>query len=106
MTIDINSVGSMQQMRSMDGTGMGQGNGGPGREMREMMQQLPEEQQASIREQMQSLNPAERKDMVSQIASLDTSDMTIDDLTASILDILTPKNDKTPASSSSFSVYA
>jgi len=55
---------------------------------------------------MQSLNPAERKDMVSQIASLDTSDITIDDLTASILDILTPKNDKTPASSSSFSVYA
>ncbi len=104
--MDINAMSSMQQMRKMDGTGGGQENGGAGKAMREMMQQLPEEQRASIQEQMQGLDPTQRKDMVSQIAQLDTSDMSVDDLTASILDLLSPETEEEPTTSSSFSIYA
>ncbi|HIP03285.1 MAG TPA: hypothetical protein EYG75_07185 [Campylobacterales bacterium] len=71
-----------------------------------MMQQLPQEQRASIQEQMQGLNPTQRKDMVSQIAQLDTSDMTVDDITASILDLLNPEEADETTSSASFSIYA
>lgn len=103
--MNIGSTGSMQQMqmRKMDGTGMGQGNGQG--KMSEVMQQLPKEDKTAIKEQMQSLDPAQRKDMVSQISQMDTSSMSIDEITTSILDLLNPKAEST-TSSSSFSVYA
>ena len=104
--MNIGSTGSMQQMqmRKMDGTGMGQGNGQG--KMSEIMQQLPQEDKTAIKEQMQSLDPAQRKDMVSQISQMDTSSMSVDEITASILDLLSPKEEESTTSTSSFSVYA
>jgi len=109
--MDINAMGSMQQMqmRKMDGTGMGQGNGGGNQQMREIMQQLPQSDRDAIREQMQSLDLAQRPDMLSQISQLDRSSMSVEEITSSIMDIINPKQEEENSggwTGSSFSMYA
>lgn len=108
--MEIGSTGAMQQMqmRKMDGTGMGQGNGA-GKEMREMMQQLPESDRKAIQEQLQAMSQTQRQDMVSQMSQIDTANMAVEDITSSILDILNPKSQEKNSggwSGSSFSMYA
>jgi len=90
------------QMRKMDGTG-----GGMGRMMKETLSALPEDTQADIKSLMQTLDPAAKKDAMSQISQIETSNMTVEDLTAAIMDIFEPSQEASTSSfPSSFSVYA
>ncbi len=107
MNVDqTGAMGNMQQMqmRRMDGSGAGQGNGGA---MKEVMQQLPESDRSAIREQMQSQSMTQRQDSVAQIAELDTSHMTVDEIVASIMDILDPQEkSETTSEESILDIYA
>ena len=92
-------------MKKMDGTG-GQGNG-MGRIMKETIATLPEDIQAEIKSLMQALEPAEKKNAMSQMNQLDISNLTVEDLTKAVLDIFQPGSSATKSSyPSSFSVYA
>ncbi|NPA45382.1 MAG: hypothetical protein GXO49_07605 [Chlorobi bacterium] len=84
--MNINGAGSMEQMRMMHRYGAGNGNGNM--EMRNIMQQLPEDSRNSIRDQLKSLSPDQRKAAVSQITQLDFSNMGTEDLQSSISNII------------------
>jgi len=106
--MNVNATGSMQQMqmRKMDGSGGGQGNG-MGRMMKETLSILPEETQADIKSLMQTLDPSAKKDTMAQITQIESSNMTVEDLTAAIMDIFQTGEEATESSyPSSFSVYA
>ncbi len=106
--MDVSSTASMQQtqMRKMDGTGSGQG-GGMRKMMQETMQTLPQETKTDISSLMQTLDPTARKDAMSQIAQIETANMSVEDLTGAIMDILKPtQTSSTSTYPSSFSVYA
>ena len=106
MNVNASSMAQQAQMRKMDGTGGGQGNG-YGRMMKETIQMLPEETQADIKSLMQTLEPADRKDTMLQIGQIESSNMTVEDLTAAIMDIFQPTQEAEDSSfPSSFSVYA
>lgn len=96
------------QVRKMDGTGGGQGNGnGIGKMMKETLSMLPEETQADIKSLMQTLEPSDRKDTMMKMAEIETSNMTVEDLTAAIMDIFQPGETKEKSSyPGSFSTYA
>jgi len=101
--MDISATSAMQQtqMRKMDGTGGGQGNGA-GKIMREMMAELPQEEREVIQGQMQVLNPTDKANMTTQMSEIDTTNKTVDDIMASIMDILKPQE---PKPTTGFSVY-
>jgi len=105
--MNVNSTGSMQyaHMGSMDGTGLGQGKGGS---MREIMDQLPESEKAAFREKMQSMSNVERKDAIAQMKEIDTSSMSPDEASTSLLSVLFPEEygNNTSTSDSTFDMYA
>ena len=106
--MNVSSTATMQQTqtRKMDGTGGGQGNGA-GKMMQETMQSLPQDAKAEIKSLMQTLDPAAKKDAVSQIAQIDKAAMSAEDLTAAIMDILNPTQAASASAySTAFSVYA
>jgi hypothetical protein len=75
--------------------------------MKDIMQQIPQEDRASFREKMQEMSPTERKDMMSQVSELDTSNMSIDELTASLMDIFGSSEDEENKSEDSLlDIYA
>jgi hypothetical protein len=103
-----NSVGSMYGgMNQMQGMGQGKGAGG---QMKEIMQQLPQEDRQALREQMQGMDQAQRKEMMGEISQLDTSNMSVEEISASILDLLdtstNSEEEDSSLDSSSFSIYA
>jgi len=105
--MNVNSSTMMQQTqtRKMDGSG-GQGNG-LGRMMRETIQMLPEDVQADVKSLMQTLDPAAKQDAMKQMAQIETSNMTVEDLTAAIMDLFNPTAEAEESSyPASFSVYA
>jgi hypothetical protein len=77
------------------------------RMMRETLSTLPEQTQADIKSLMQTFDPTARKDAMKEMTQIETSNMTVEDLTAAIMDIFQP-GQKAEKSSypSSFSVYA
>ena len=99
--MEIQSNGTMQQMqmRKMDGSGGGQGG------MRDIMQSLPEEERASIKEQLGAMTQEEKKAAIEEMKSVDATALSSEDYTKALLDILDKKNDET-APSEGFSVYA
>lgn len=106
--MNVNSSTMMQQTqtRKMDGTGGAQGNG-MGRMMRETIQMLPEDMQADVKSLMQTLDPAGRQDAMKQMAQIETSNMTVEDLTAAIMDLFNPTAKAEESSyPASFSAYA
>ncbi len=106
MNVDSSSMMQQTQMRKMDGTGGGQGNG-MGRMMKETLSMLPEETQSEIQSLMQTLDPSANKDVMKELIEIDTSNMTVEDLTAAIMDIFQPsETEETSSYPSSFSVYA
>jgi len=108
MNVNANTSMQQTQMRKMDGSGGGQGNGGAmGKMMKETMSLLPEDTQADIQALMQTLDPAAKQEAKAQMTQIETANMTVEDLTAAIMDIFRPE--QTPSTSSfpsSFSVYA
>ncbi|MEA3354657.1 MAG: hypothetical protein U9Q33_12675 [Campylobacterota bacterium] len=97
MTVDTTAqqtqVQTQTQMRKMDGSGGGQGGGGGMQgAMKSTMQALPEDTQTVIKDQLQQLDPAAKKEMTNQIASLDSQNMSVDELTSSIMDMFNPQS--------------
>ena len=99
--MEIQSNGMMQQMqmRKMDGSGGGQGG------MRDIMQNLPEEERSAIKEQLSAMTQEERAAAVEEMKSVDATTLSSQDYTQALLDILNKTNKQT-APSNSFSVYA
>lgn len=106
MNVSSTSYMQQSQVRKMDGTGGGNGNG-MGRMMNETLSMLPKETQADIKSLMQTLDPSTRKDTMTKMNEIETSNMTVEDLTAAIMDIFQPGNTETKSSfPGSFSTYA
>jgi hypothetical protein len=106
--MNVSATASMQQtqLKKMDGTG-GQGSSGMNRMMLETLSMLPEQTQTDIKSLMQTLDPAAKQDSKAQMAQIESANMTVEDLTAAIMDIFKPSTTTTSSSyPSSFSVYA
>ena len=90
--MDVGSTSSMQQIqtRKIDSSGGGQGSGGMGGMMKATMAGLSEETQTDIKSLMQTLDPTSKQDAMKQITEMDSSNMTVEDLTSSIMDLLSP----------------
>lgn len=104
--MNVSSTSYMQQtqVRKFDGTGSGNTQG---KLMKEILASLPEETQADIKSLMQTLDPTNRQDTISQMTEIETSNMTVEDLTAAIMDIFQPENTQKKSSfPGSFSAYA
>lgn len=106
--MNVSSTSYMQQaqIRNMNSAGADNENS-MGRMMRETLSILPKETQIDIRSLMQAIDPSARKDAMTKMTEVETSNMTVEDLTAAIMEIFQPKS--TPEKSSfpgSFSVYA
>lgn len=101
--MDVGSCGSLQQMqmRKMDGSGRGQGQGG----MRDIMQSLSTEDRATLKEQLSSMSMQERMSAVGQMKEVDASALSSEDYTKALLDILNKSNNN-EAETDTFSVYA
>ena len=86
--MNVSGTGSMEQMQmqmqKMDGTGGGQGRGG----MKEMMQGLSAEDQATVKQELSSMSQEERMAMMSQMKEVDKASMTDEEYTQTLLDIL------------------
>ncbi len=107
MKIDTNQAMQQLQMRKMDGSGGGQGNGGMGKMMRENLAMLPDETQGEIKSLMQTLDPRAKQDTMTQMALIETSNMTVEDLTKAIMDMFNPTAEAEASSfPASFSAYA
>lgn len=103
MNVSSTSYMEQAQTRKMDGTG----SGGMGGMMKATMAGLPEQTQTDIKSLMQTLDPTSKQDAMKQITQMDTANMTVDDLTSSIMGLLNPSSKSSESSyPSSFSVYA
>lgn len=68
---------------------------------------LPKETQSDIKSLMQTLDSTSKKDAMKQIVEMDSSNMSVEDLIASITELLNPAlGAKESSYPSSFSVYA
>ena len=106
MNVNSTSYAQQNQLRKMDGTGGGQGNG-IGKMMQETLSALPRETQSDIKSLMQTLDPTAKKDAMREMTQIETSNMTVEDLTAAIMDIFQPSQEAAKSSyPGSFSVYA
>ncbi|MCW8895808.1 MAG: hypothetical protein OQK48_04220 [Sulfurimonas sp.] len=101
--MDVGSYSSMQQMqmRKMDGSGGGQGQGG----MRDIMQSLSTQDRDTMKESLSSMSEEERMAAVTQMKEVDASAMSAEEYTQTLLDILT-KADVNEAETEGFLVYA
>ncbi|GEM_PF-6702675 len=73
--------------------------------MKEIMQQLPQEDRQAIREQMQSTDQTQRKEFMSQVSELDTTNMSTEELSSSLLSLLAPENEETNNNDSLLDLY-
>ena len=101
--MEVGSCGSTQQMqmRKMDGSGGGQGQGG----MKDIMQSLSSEDRTAMKESMSSLSQEDRMAAVTQMKEVDASALSAEDYTQALLDILDEANTE-EAETDGFSVYA
>ena len=78
-----------------------------GKNMRETLSLLPQDIQEKISHLMRELNPSAKQDATKEMALIETSNMTVEDLTTAIMDIFQPGQSANKSSyPSSFSVYA
>ncbi|OIP56002.1 MAG: hypothetical protein AUK54_02995 [Helicobacteraceae bacterium CG2_30_36_10] len=105
--MDVSSVSAMQQQtRKMDGSGGAQG-GSLNRMMRETIQMLPEDMQSDIKSLMQTLDPVGKKEITTQMAQIESSNMTVEDLSAAIMKLFNQTAEAEKSSyPASFSAYA
>ncbi|WP_294962838.1 hypothetical protein [Sulfurimonas sp.] len=79
------------------------------RMMRATLASLPEHTQSEIKALMSELDPATKKEAATKMLQIESSNMTVADLTKAIMDIYKPGAATTPSKSSypsAFSVYA
>ncbi|MGE4397228.1 MAG: hypothetical protein AB7D34_07275 [Sulfurimonas sp.] len=101
--MDVTSTNQMQQMqmRKMDGSGGGHGQGG----MRDIMQSLSTDDKNSLIEQLSSMDKEQRMEAVSEMKEIDASAISAEDYTKALFAILDKKN-ANEAETEGFSVYA
>ncbi|MCK9473715.1 hypothetical protein [Sulfurimonas sp.] len=99
--MNVTSTSSMQQIRKMDGSGGGQGQGG----MRDIMQSLPTEDKNKMIEQLSLMNKEDRAATVAQMKDVDASTLSSQNYAKALLDILDKANTN-KAETEGFSVYA
>jgi len=104
MISGINGSDAMQQMYQMRrGQGNGEGHGmGKGQGMGQLMQSLPQDERENLQNTLQSMDETQRKDTVSQLKKLDAANLSQDELTSKIQNILNPSS----TSAYNFSIYA
>lgn len=102
--MDVSAASSTQQMqmRNMDGSGSGKGQGGG---MRDIMQSLSSEDQATMKDSLSSMSEEERMSTVMQMKEVDSSTLSAEEYTQTLLDILN-KDNTDESEVNSFSVYA
>lgn len=85
--MQVNSSEHMQQtqMRKMDGTGGGQGQGGG---MKEVMQSMSSEDRTAFREQIAALSEVDRKTIKEQMSKIDISTLSSETLAQTLTDML------------------
>jgi hypothetical protein len=104
--MNVNSVGSMEQMRKMDGSGMGQGQGGANG-MKDIMQNLSTEDRAVIQEQMSALSQEDKMAVKDQMKQVDATSMSSDEYMETLLSMFdTSTEDTSSNDESSTVVYA
>lgn len=102
--MDVSSASAMQQQQTkkMDAAG-----GALNRMMRETIQMLPEDMQSDIKSLMQTLDPVGKKEITTQMAQIESSNMTVEDLSAAIMKLFNPSAEAEKSSyPASFSTYA
>ena len=92
MNIDTTQQMQQTQMRKMDGTGGGQGQGSGG--MKDIMQNLSSEDRVALQEQMSSLSPEQRADMKEQLKAVDSTGMSGEDYAQSLLNLFTDEEEE------------
>ncbi len=100
---------NQMQMRKMDGTGGGMGmrrGGQGGNGMGAIMQSLPTDDRVAIQDQMQSLSESDKAAAIDKIKQLDTTSMSTDAITQSIMDIINPTTSTDETTSLLASLYA
>ncbi len=106
MTVNPNAIMQQTQIRKMDSSDNAQQNT-LGKMMRETIQMLPEDMQSDIQNLMQTLDPQNKKEIMTQMAQLESSNMTVEDLSAAIMKLFNPTTQAQKSSyPSSFSTYA
>jgi len=102
MNVSSTSYAQQAQVRKMDGSGTGYG-----QMMKDTLSTLPKETQTEIKAIMQSLEPSQKKDTMAEMAQIESANMTVEDLTAAIMDIFQPSATAEKSSyPGSFSAYA
>jgi len=112
MVSGINGSDAMQQMQQMHHMRQGQGNGegqgmGKGHGMGQLMQSLPQDERENLQNTLKSMDETQRKDVVSQLKELDVANLSQDELTSQIQNILNPNQSaNSMASDYNFLTYA
>lgn len=99
--MNISGTGSIEQMRLMNGSGGGQGQGG----MKDILQGLSTEDQATLKESLSEMSLEERMTTVTQMKEVDASSLSSEEYTQTLLDLLDKENTD-DAKNDSFSIYA
>ena len=107
MVSGINGSDAMQQMHHMRrGQGNGEGHGmGKGQGMGQLMQALPQDERENLQNTLQSMDETQRKDTVSQLKELDVANLSQDELTSQIQNILNP-NQSANSMTSDYNFFA
>ncbi len=101
--MNVNASASTQQMQNRYGADGGQGKGG----MKDIMQNLSQEDRSALKEKMSSLSQADRQSMVSQMKDVDATSMSSSDYSQTLLDIIDQSDPKQSTSNAfGFSTYA
>ena len=100
--MNVGATGSMQQMH-MHRMGQGQGQGG----MKDIMQNLSQEDRTELRDKMSSLTQEDRQSMISQMKEVDATSMSSDEYAKTLLDMVgQATSTQSSTDTSSFSIYA
>ena len=89
------------QMRSMYGSGGGQGKGG----MKDIMQSLSTDDRATMKESLSSMSEEDRMEAVAQMKEVDAAVLSSEEYTQALLDML-DASDADKEETEGFSVYA
>ena len=103
--MDVNATGSMEQtqMRKMDGSGGGKGQGGG---MQEIMQSLSTEDQDTMKTQMSSMSMEDKMAKMSEMKAVDSTSLTNEEYAQMLLDILADEDATKEEGTNVLSVYA
>lgn len=108
MNVNTNASNQQAYTRGMYESLAAKSNG-IGKVANDTIAKLPEDKQADVQSLLKNLEQSEKRNVIKQIAQINSSDMTQEDLSSAISDIFATSQQaalKPSSQSSSFSVYA